>query len=54
MYEMKGISPSIGVAIIILTQQLIYKNRIEKHNVNLDIFVTDTTKARNLPNICLD
>ena len=31
-----------------LTQQLIYKSKIEKHNVSLDIFVSDTSIARNL------
>ena len=29
-----------------LTQQLIYKNKIEKHNISLDIFVSDTNIAR--------
>ena len=31
-----------------LTQQLIYKRKIEKHNISLDIFVWNTSIARNL------
>ena len=26
-----------------LTRQLIYKNKIEKHNISLDIFLSDTS-----------
>ena len=31
-----------------LTQQLICKSKIEKHNISLDIFVSDTNIARKL------
>ena len=51
MYEMKGISPSISLARLILTQQLIYKSKIKKHDISLDIFVSDSSEARNLPEL---
>ena len=38
----------LSLARFLLTQLLIYKSKIEKHNVNLDIFVSDTSRARNL------
>ena len=43
-----NISPPLGLARFFLTRQLIYKSKIEKHNVSLDIFVSDTSIARNL------
>lgn len=54
MYEMKGISPSISLSRLILTQQLIYKIKIKKHDISLDIFVSDSSEGRNLPSICLN
>ena len=47
MHEV-NISPPLSPARFFLTQQLICKNKIEKHNVSLDIFVSDTSIARNL------
>ena len=47
MHEV-NISPPLGLARFFLTQQLIYKSKIERHNVSLDIFVSDTSMARNL------
>ena len=47
MHEL-NISPPLSLARFFLTQQLIYKSKIEKHNVSLDIFVSDTSIARNL------
>ena len=43
-----NLSPSLGLARFFLTQELIYKGKIEKHNVALDIFVSDTSIAKNL------
>ena len=42
MHEV-NISPPLSLARFLLTQQLIYKRKIEKHNVGLDIFVSDTS-----------
>ena len=42
---------SLRLARFFLTQQLIYKNKIEKNNVNLDIFVSDTNIARKVVSI---
>ena len=50
MHEV-NISPSFSLARFFLTQQLIYKSKIEKHNVSLDIFVSDTSIARNLSSL---
>ena len=47
IYEI-NILPSITLAGLFLIQQLIYKIKIEKHNVSLDIFVSDISIARNL------
>ena len=48
MHEV-NILPPLSLARFFLTQQLIYNNsKIEKHNVSLDIFVSDTSIARNL------
>ena len=43
-----NISPLLSLARFFLTQQLIYKRKTEKHNVSLDIFVSDTSIDRNL------
>ena len=42
MHEI-NISPPLSLARFFLTQKLIYKSKIEKHNVSLDIFVSDTS-----------
>ena len=42
MYELNILSP-LSLARFFLTQQLIYKSKIEKHNISLDIFVSDTS-----------
>ena len=47
MHEV-NISPPLSLARFFLTQQLIYKSKIEKHNVSLDIFVSDTSIDKNL------
>ena len=47
MYEV-NISPPLSLGRFFLTQQLIYKSQIEKHNSSLNIFVSDTNIARNL------
>ena len=48
MHEVNIISPRpLSLARFLLTQQLISnKSKIEKHNVSLDIFVSDTSIAR--------
>ena len=33
----------LNLARFFLTQQLIYKSKIEKHNISLDIFVSETS-----------
>ena len=38
----------LRLARFFLTQQLIYNSKIEKHNISLDVFVSDTSIARNL------
>ena len=43
-----NISPPLSLVRFLLTQQLICKSKIEKHNVSLDIFVSETSIARNL------
>ena len=43
-----NISPPLSLARFFLTQQLIYKSKIRRHNVSLDIFVLGTNIARNL------
>ena len=47
MHEV-NISPPFSKPRFFLIQQLIYKSKIEKHKVSLDIFVSDTSIARNL------
>ena len=47
MHEV-NVSPSLSLARFFLTQELIYKGKIEKRNVTLDIFVSDTSIAKNL------
>ena len=47
MHEV-NISPCLSLPRFFLTQQLIWKSKIEKHNVSLEIFVSDISKARNL------
>ena len=37
------ISSPLSLARFFLTQQLIYKSKMEKHNISLDIFVSDTS-----------
>ena len=39
MHELKILSP-LSLAI---SQQLIYKSKTEKHNISLDIFVSETS-----------
>ena len=40
MHELNILSP---LSLARLTQQLIYKSKIEKHNISLDIFVSETS-----------
>ena len=42
MHELNILSP-LSLARFLLTQQLIYKSKIEKHNISLDIFVSETS-----------
>ena len=42
MHELNILS-HLNLARFFLTQQLIYKSKIEKHNISLDIFVSDTS-----------
>ena len=44
MYELNILSPR-SLARFFLTQQLIYKSKIKKHYITLDIFVSDTSVA---------
>ena len=37
-----NISSPLSLARFLLTQQLIYKSKIEKNNISLDIFVSST------------
>ena len=46
MHEV-NISPLLSVALFFFTQQLIYKGKIEKNNVRLDISVSDTSIVKN-------
>ena len=46
MHEV-NISPPPSVVRFFLTQQLIYKSKIEKRKFSLDIFVSDTSISRN-------
>ena len=48
MHALNIMSLLISLSRFSLTQQLIYKGKNEKHNVSLDIFVSDTSIARNL------
>ena len=41
MHELNILSP-LSLAIFFLTQQLIYNSKIEKHNISLVIFVSET------------
>ena len=52
MHEL-NISPPLNLATFFLDQQLIYKSKIENHNVSLDVFVSDNSIARklNLPGL---
>ena len=43
-----NISPLLNLGRFFSTQQLIYKRKIEKYNISLDIFVSDTSIDRNL------
>ena len=47
MHEV-NISALLSITRLFLTQQLIYQSKIEKHNVSLDIFVSDTSLVGNL------
>ena len=42
MHEL-DILPPLNLARFFLTQQLICKSKIEKHNISLDIFASDTS-----------
>ena len=42
MHELKILSP-LSLARFFLTQQPIYKSKIEKHKISLDIFVAETS-----------
>ena len=46
IHELDILSP-LSLAKLFLTQQLvyIYKSKIERHNISLDIFVSDTSVA---------
>ena len=44
MHDLSILSP-LCLARFSLTQQLIYKGKIEKCNISLDIFVSDTSVA---------
>ena len=41
MHELNILSP-FSLDMFFLTQQLILKSKIEKHNISLDIFVSET------------
>ena len=50
MHELNILSP-LSIARFFFTQQLIYKSKIGKHNISLDIFISETSVvyiARNL------
>ena len=47
MHEL-NISSPLSLARFFLTQQIIYKSKIKKHNISLDILVSDTSMTRNL------
>ena len=42
MHELNILSPH-SLARFFLTEQLIYWSKIEKHNIDLDIFVSETS-----------
>ena len=48
MHELNILSP-LSLARFFLTQQLIYKSKIEKHNISLDIFVSETSIFNQKP-----
>ena len=37
-----NISSLLSLAGFFLTHQLVYRSKVEKHNISLDIFVSDT------------
>ena len=45
MYELNILSP-LSLARFFLTQQLIYKSKIEKHNISIGIFVSETSAVK--------
>ena len=47
MHEV-NLLPPLNVVRFFLTHQLIFKSKIEKNNISLDIFVSYTSIARNL------
>ena len=53
MYELNILSP-LSLARFLSTQQLIYKSKIENHNISLDIFVWDTSVVQPETFICLE
>ena len=48
MHELNNILSPLSLASLFLTQQLTCKSKIEKQNVSLDIFASDTSIIRNL------
>ena len=42
MHELYILSPR-SLARLFLTQKVIYKSKIEKHNISLDIYVSETS-----------
>ena len=47
MHEV-NILPSLSLGWILLTHQLIFKSKFEKHKASLDIFELDISRAKNL------
>ena len=43
MHELYILSPPLSLAKFFLLQQPIFMSNIEKHNISLDIFVTETS-----------
>ena len=48
MHELNNILSPLSLASLFLTQQLTCKSKIEKQNVSLDVFASDTSIIRNL------
>ena len=48
MHELNVLS-ALSLARFFLTHQLIYKGKIEKHNINLDIFISETSVYSRKP-----